>query len=44
MLADLHNAEELKAAAVKFIVDRSVEFVDQVENRNVRKCLFEVLI
>ena len=31
MLADLHNAEELKAAAVKFIVDRSAEFVDQVE-------------
>jgi len=31
VLADLHNAEELKAAAVKFIVDRSAEFVDQVD-------------
>jgi len=31
VLADLHNAEELKNAAVKFIVDRSEEFVDQVD-------------
>ena len=31
MLADLHNAEELKNAAVKFVVDHSEEFVDQVD-------------
>ena len=31
VLADLHNAEELKDAAVKFVVDHSEEFVDQVK-------------
>ena len=31
MLADLHNAEELKDAAVKFVVEHSTEFVEQVD-------------
>lgn len=31
VLADLHKAVELKAAAVKFIVDRSAEFVNQID-------------
>jgi len=31
VLADLHNAEELKEAAVKFVVEHSTEFVDQVD-------------
>jgi len=31
VLADLHNAEELKDTAVKFVVDHSTEFVDQVD-------------
>jgi len=31
VLADLHNAEELKDAAIKFVVDHSEEFVDQVD-------------
>ncbi len=30
VLADLHNAEELKNASVKFVVEHSEEFVDQV--------------
>ena len=30
VLADLHNAEELKNAAVKFVVEHSEDFVDQV--------------
>ena len=30
VLADLHNAEKLKNAAVSFVVDNSEEFVDQV--------------
>ena len=32
VLADLHNAEELKNAAVKFVVEHSEDFVDQVGN------------
>ena len=31
VLADLHNAEELKNASVKFVVEHSEEFVDQVK-------------
>jgi len=31
VLADLHNAEELKDAAVKFVVEHSTEFVEQVD-------------
>jgi len=31
VLADLHNAKELKEACVKFVVEHSIEFVDQVE-------------
>ena len=31
VLADLHSAAELKEAAVKFVVEHSEEFVDQVE-------------
>lgn len=31
VLADLHNAEKLKNAAVSFVVDNSEEFVDQVD-------------
>jgi len=31
VLADLHNAEELKNASVKFVVEHSEEFVDQVD-------------
>ena len=31
VLADLHNAGELKEAAVKFVVEHSNEFVDQVD-------------
>ena len=34
VLADLHNAEELKNAAVKFVVEHSEDFVDQVGNAN----------
>ena len=30
VLADLHSAAELKEAAVKFVVEHSEEFVDQV--------------
>ena len=30
VLADLHNAEELKNASVKFVVEHSEDFVDQV--------------
>ena len=30
VLADLHNAEQLKEASVKFVVENSEEFVDQV--------------
>ena len=30
VLADLHNAENLKDASVKFVVENSEEFVDQV--------------
>ena len=33
MLADLHNAEELKNASVKFVVEHSEEFVDQVNGK-----------
>ena len=50
VLADLHNAEELKNASVKFVVEHSEEFVDQVnwysmtqetfEGHNIIKCLF----
>ena len=29
-MADLHNAEELKNASVKFVVEHSEDFVDQV--------------
>ena len=29
VLADLHNAEELKNASVKFVVEHSEDFVDQ---------------
>jgi len=31
VLADLHNAEQLKDAAVKFVVENSEEFVDQID-------------
>ena len=31
VLADLHSAAELKEAAVKFVVEHSEEFVDQVD-------------
>lgn len=30
VLADLHTAEDLKQAAIKFVVDHSEDFVDQV--------------
>ena len=30
MLADLHNAEELKNTSVRYVVDHSEDFVDQV--------------
>ena len=30
VLADLHTAEDLKKAAIKFVVDHSEDFVDQV--------------
>ena len=30
VLADLHTAEDLKQAAIKFVVDNSEDFVDQV--------------
>ena len=32
VLADLHSAAELKEAAVKFVVEHSEEFVDQVDD------------
>ena len=31
VLADLHTAEDLKQAAIKFVVDNSEDFVDQVD-------------
>lgn len=31
VLADLHNAAELKQASVKFIVEHSVDFIDQID-------------
>jgi len=31
VLADLHNAQELKTASVKFIVEHSADFVDQID-------------
>ena len=31
VLADLHNAENLKDASVKYVVENSEEFVDQVK-------------
>ena len=47
VLADLHNAEELKNASVKFVVEHSEEFVDQVNltqetfgGHHIIKCLF----
>ena len=39
VLADLHNAEELKDAAVKFVVDHSEEFVDQVKMEKIKQIL-----
>ena len=34
VLADLHSAAELKEAAVKFVVEHSEEFVDQVASND----------
>lgn len=31
LMADLHNASELKTSAVKFIVEHSVDFVDEID-------------
>jgi len=31
LMADLHNATELKSAAVKFIVEHSADFVDEID-------------